>query len=181
MQDHIMIDIETLGTTPGSVITSIGFVRFNLEGIIIADEVGIDITSSLNHGCTVDGETIKWWMKQSDSARSTFNSHKVFHPANALAILANFIKASEDVLVWGNGATFDLVLLADMYRKVGFNTPWGHRQERCFRTLKALCPHITDEAEEPGKYVSHNALHDALRQAEHAIRILTYLENERAL
>lgn len=64
MITNIMLDLETLGTCPGSVILQIGAVRSN-NGL----ERTITIDSCLRAGLTVDGDTIGWWLRQSEAAR----------------------------------------------------------------------------------------------------------------
>lgn len=71
MKNRIMVDLETLGTAPGSVILSIGAVRFDVEeGLLDEFYVNIDVESSQRLGLTIDGATVMWWMKQSDAARA---------------------------------------------------------------------------------------------------------------
>ena len=68
---RIMVDLETLGTAPGSVILSIGAVRFDVEkGLLDEFYVNIDVESSQRLGLTIDGDTVMWWLKQSDAARA---------------------------------------------------------------------------------------------------------------
>lgn len=61
---HVMVDLETLGTKPGSVILSIGAVTFDLDG---SGRDGrtfyqrVNIQSCLDAGMTVDGDTVEWW------------------------------------------------------------------------------------------------------------------------
>jgi hypothetical protein len=70
--------------------------------------------------------------------------------------------------VWGNGAGFDNVLIEALYRNIGKGAPWKFWDSRCFRTLKALLP-----ADKTVKHdVAHNALQDAIDQAEVAVVIL---------
>jgi exodeoxyribonuclease VIII len=74
----------------------------------------------------------------------------------------------EDVKIWGNGASFDNVILANAYRRNDLNIPWKYYNDRCYRTMKSLAPHIKMERE--GTH--HNALSDAISQANHLIRIM---------
>jgi DNA polymerase III epsilon subunit-like protein len=65
MYTDIMIDIETLGTEPGSIITSIAAVPFNRNGEMgKAFYMNIDIQSSIDAGLTINAETLKFWMEQ---------------------------------------------------------------------------------------------------------------------
>ena len=71
MGNDVMIDIETLGTDPGSVILSIGAVEFDLKTGKTGEEFyqWIDLESSSNKGFSVSAGTIKWWMMQNKKAR----------------------------------------------------------------------------------------------------------------
>src|SRR4051812_3766510 len=67
MQD-IMIDLETLGTLPGSVILSIGAVAF--DELSVAPGAGfykvISTISCESCGLTKDEATEKWWLDQGE-------------------------------------------------------------------------------------------------------------------
>ena len=165
---NFMIDIETLGSTPGSVITSIGAVRFNLAGTHESFYYRIDPESCIAAGLTLDVSTVLWWMKQSDEARAEFDK-----PAEPLEKVLHYLAAflhdsGVQPAVWGNSAGFDCGLLAAAYRATGIEVPWRCSHERCYRTLKNLFPYIP--LTRTGTH--HNALDDATTQALHAIDIL---------
>ena len=62
---HLMLDIETFGTTPGCVVLSIGAVEFDLDGIKGEFHAHIDVDSSTALGLKVDARTEKRWLEQS--------------------------------------------------------------------------------------------------------------------
>src|SRR3546814_21157415 len=64
-----------------------------------------------------------------------------------------------------NGASFYNVSLASLDRTFGRKVPWPHTADRCFRTLKAIGK-ANDVKPPPFLGVPHNALDDALHQAE---------------
>ena len=68
--------------------------------------------------------------------------------------------------VWGNGASFDNVLLATAYKRLGMETPWPFWKDRCFRTMKNVC-----KVDHSFEGTAHNALDDARSQAQHLIKI----------
>jgi hypothetical protein len=70
--------------------------------------------------------------------------------------------------VWGNGASFDCVILGNAYRAVGDEPPWKYFNERCYRTAKAMLPAVPFER--IGTH--HHALDDAASQAQHLIKML---------
>jgi len=73
--------------------------------------------------------------------------------------------------VWGNGADFDLPILAAAYKAAGGPPPWKPYNGRCYRTLKNLAPSI--KLERQGTH--HQALDDAVCQAKHLIKIVEHL------
>ena len=163
---NVMLDLETLGTRPGSIITAIGAVRFSPEnGISDRYYAAIDPADGQRLGFTMDASTVIWWMRQSDAARSLYADPMAMPLADALGGFARFAKGA---LIWGNGADFDNALLAEAYIRCGMRVPWPHSASRCFRTLKDLRPDIP--MERVGTH--HNALDDAATQALHALAIM---------
>ena len=69
---HIMVDLETMGTAPGSAIVSLGAVAFDPVAGTLGEEFYRVITlgSCQRAGLTIDAGTIGWWLQQSDSARA---------------------------------------------------------------------------------------------------------------
>ncbi len=67
---NVMIDLETLGTRPGSVILSIGAVEFDRDlGLGREFYVELNQASSITAGLTTDDATVDWWLDQEDAAR----------------------------------------------------------------------------------------------------------------
>jgi hypothetical protein len=74
--------------------------------------------------------------------------------------------------IWGNGASFDNAILAELYRVAKHPSPWEYWNDRCYRTLKNLYKQVVPPPERKGTH--HNALDDAVFQAEHAVSILKF-------
>lgn len=73
--NNVMLDIETIGNKPWSVIVSIGAVIFNPKTGDISDSTfhkKINIESCMNLGLKMDASTVLWWLKQSKDAQSVF-------------------------------------------------------------------------------------------------------------
>lgn len=158
----ISVDIETLGTKPGSVVLSIGAVPFNLErvssnGLIVAPS----IMEQLIVGLEADVNTLAWWGKQSPEARERVRQTPTVEPLKALLMLQDLVEecCTSDVRVWMKGPSFDGVHLAALADAVGGELPWRYWQERCVRTI---CDGVTEP--ERGD-VQHCAYDDALHQA----------------
>lgn len=176
MSDHVSIDIETLGTKPGSVVASVGMVVFDPKaGVQSVEElmkrsckVLIDIRHSIANGMEVSGDTISWWMKQSDAARdATFNPKDKTELKSvyvATAIIDEFIRKQDKPFVWGNGANFDITLLESLFDVVQKRYPWAYTRIRCLRTLRAVAPFSYEDM--PKNDLPHDCLADAIYQAQ---------------
>jgi len=167
----LMVDLETLGTRPGSVILSLAAVPFNTVYAIEPFYARISSSSCLDAGLTTDESTIRWWERQSKEAYD-----EAFGGTTSLInVLNDFSEYCSQLplapALWGNGADFDNVLLSEAYNKCGIRQPWKYTDSRCYRTLKNLFPQVPYI---PPK-VKHNALQDAIAQAEHAERIHQWL------
>jgi hypothetical protein len=162
-----MIDIETLGTAPGSVILSIGAVCFDQRGVHHDKKAHwtIDPKSCVAQGLTIDPDTVAWWMRQSDAARVAAFAVEPLHLIRALSSLHEWYEMQAGEKVWCHGATFDVPLLDAAYRAVYVQAPWHFSAVRCTRTLYELADVWPDRT----KGTHHNALDDAIAQAEAAV------------
>ena len=175
MYTDISLDLETLGTAPGSVILSIGAVAFNIDdpthrwlpASLPRFDVAIDTASAVAEGLTIDPDTVMWWLRQSDEARHAM-AQKQGQAAPLHAALRAFREfvgvdtvGSDTVRIWGNGSDFDNVLLAEAYRKHGIAAPWKFWNNRCLRTLRAMNPDVPRVKPR----LAHDALSDAEAQA----------------
>lgn len=165
--DHIMLDLETLDTAVHGVILSIGAVKFNEQ--TISDEAFyrvVTIDSNLSEGRTISPSTLRWWLDQSDKAKAVFDAP---NKVTLDLALAEFRTWGGDPLewdhnkVWGNGSDFDCAMIAHAYGQQG--APWKFYNTRCFRTIKSMAS--AKAVPKPENQGVHNALFDALAQAQH--------------
>lgn len=166
-----MLDLETLGTKPGSVILSIGAVKFNRKEVLPGwFHFHVSPADSRYHGLQIEGDTVLWWLTQSDEARKAITESKKY---SLPYVLNEFTKWLEhDCLeIWGNGANFDNALLSAAYDACGLERPWKFWNDRCYRTVKALHPDLP-LAKRTGTH--HNAVDDARSQAEHLITLPSF-------
>lgn len=173
----VMIDFETLGTSPSSAIISMGAVRFNLDSNEIDDcgfYASISIDSNLEAGRTIDESTLIWWMRQGKEAQRVFTEPKMTLEVALSEFYDWFGNMDNNIRVWSNGADFDIPMLAHAVRQFGRELPWKFWNHRCFRTFKSLP--AAKYAEKSLPKVEHNALHDAIAQALHAQAIQAVLK-----
>jgi len=169
---HIMIDIETMGTRPTAPLVSLGAVTFDADGLGRNFYRVVDLTSAIDGGAVIEPNTVLWWLTQSEDARAALTTDIVEPLRDVLEAFDAFVAALPGGPgavrgVWGNGATFDNVLVAEAYRRLGMPVPWPFWKDRCYRTVKNLYPAV--ELVRDGTH--HHALADAQTQALHLISI----------
>ena len=174
---HLMIDLETMGTNSNAPIVVIGAVFFDPQ----TGEIGpifyvvISLVDAMDKGAVPDGSTIEWWLAQSSEARSATLVNQI--PLDdALLQLREFIDENSGeffVRVWGNGASFDNVILRRSYERQGIPCPWRYCNDRDVRTIVELGKAIDFDARTaiPFEGVRHNALDDARYQAKYVSAI----------
>lgn len=143
---HVMIDTETLGRTPGSVVRSVAAVEFDPQ----TGETGrqkvwkIDLTDSIRYGFKVEASTLKWWMMQSDEARREFVEGAETPLEDFFEEFMEFLadtKKEKDFTLWCLQLDFDVAMLRSMYSWYNLNVyrcdeevlPWNFRKVRDVR------------------------------------------------
>lgn len=173
----VMIDLETLGTAPGSVVLSIGAVTFGANGLGAQFYREIDLESSAEAGLAQDADTIAWWLNTNKEEFMRLTRREPSeHKARLRAVSESFnawlvqlvVGQTDKLRIWGNGANFDNVLWREAANAAGVPPVWVYWQDRCYRTIKSLSPSV--KLIRQGMH--HNALDDAKSQAEHLVRIL---------
>lgn len=170
---HIMLDLETLSSANDAVIIAIGAMRFNINNFEETDTFYrvVNAKSAQRGGGRVDGDTVMWWMGQSEEARKAICGDDSVLIDTALIEFSKWVREKTLEGMWGNGADFDNVVLRTAYERLNKTAPWSHRENRCYRTMRSLAPDI--KRIEPK--IPHHALHDAVAQAEHLSRIWKHL------
>ena len=160
----IMLDIETLATSPDAVVLTFGAIKFDPfnPSIQMSDGIyfRINVDEQIDLGRRVDEGTVAWWGTQSAEVREEALGE------TDRASLEDFTKALNKFVVgatriWAQGPVFDIVILENLYRQIGKPAPWQYYSIRDSRTLlKALGD------DRKGGTLLHNALADAVSQAE---------------
>lgn len=167
---HIVLDLETLSTRPDALVLSIGAVGLNKRGEILSGtefHLALD-QQAQQHRRHVSLDTLDWWSKQDKPARdASFTAPPTSQAfvANALSAFSDFVdqwSARDAVCVWGNGCSFDNVILASLYKDWGIEAPWKFWNDRDMRTITAIFPHLKAM---PFEGIKHHALHDAMHEA----------------
>jgi exodeoxyribonuclease VIII len=162
--DNIMLDLETLGVTPDSVILTIGAVKF--DPFDINSEPGlnplylrlnVDQQTALDR--IIDPATIQWWGKQSaESQEEAFSEENRIDLDDFTAQINKYIVGADKI--WSQGS-FDFTILENLYRMLGKPIPWQYWQIRDSRTIMDL----GDDSIKTTNKDAHNALADSYVQA----------------
>ena len=167
---HYMVDIETMGTLHNSAIVSIGAVEFDPFDEVLTEHTfyeKIDLDDCIKHGMTVTAATIKWWMQQSDDARSELTGRDQKGLEITMDLFNNYLQGHSmnmpDLRIWSHGVSFDAVLLESAYRACDRKVPWKYDGVRCTRTIFDAAGVTLHSLTRDGTH--HNGLLDAQHQA----------------
>ena len=168
MANDVMIDIESLNTTPDCVILTIGAVRFDPKGNGVAERLELrptveDQTEIYNR--SINEDTLRWWSEQSPEALEEALGDTGRTPfSECMETLYKFCWNRR--AVWSNGASFDVVVAETAFRQVLNDKPnpipWPFYTIRDTRTLYEVAG---VKLKDGGHVTSHKAVEDAERQA----------------
>lgn len=188
---HIMVDTETLGTSPGCAILSIGAVAFDpmtpwnpVTGQDMANEHRfvrlVSLESCLDAGLGMEPGTLRFWLSQDKEAinEAFGGTIPLFEALSELTSwLTSLCPGSDtatDARIWSHGATFDPPILAAAYDAVGIDVPWNFRNMRDTRT-------IFEAAGISYKGTHHTVIEDCLQQAEKVCEAYAIIQGRKAL
>lgn len=165
---HIMVDVESMGSTPGSAIVSLGAVAFDPAAGTLGEEFYriVSLRSCRRVGLTIDADTVMWWLQQSVAARAQLYRPDAEELPGVLGWFATWFRRQAGQFIWGHGGNFDEPLLSAAFRAAHVQVPWKYSDARCTRTIFALAGEKPDR--EQG--IHHTALDDAKAQAHAVIR-----------
>jgi Fe-S cluster biosynthesis and repair protein YggX len=159
-----MLDIETLGTLPETVILTIGAVKFDPYTLTVPTHglyIKPDVDEQIAKGRHVDEATLQWWMNQAEDVREeALSMDDRISVEQMYKELNKFLVGATNV--WAQGPVFDMVILGNIYRQYGWPTPWQYWQVRDSRTLFG----VHGDPREKNKAGLHNALEDCVSQAQ---------------
>lgn len=174
--NHVMIDLETLGTRPGCVILSIGAVRFCPETKRIGQTFyrNISVEDSRLYHFQEDPKTVQWWSQQAPKVRDRLLDNPVSVRA-ALTELDEFLcnesgHRDRDLQVWCQGGSFDFPILSAAYDRLQMTQPWDFWNERDSRTFLQVAKQTTGFMPTKLATGAHDALADATHQAREVMR-----------
>ena len=163
MSDSIMLDMETLSTSPDAVILTIGAVKFDPYSLKephtpLYFRLNVDEQTAI--GRNISQSTLDWWGKQPTEIFEEAMSEDDRIPLKEVIKQVNKYVVGVDK-IWAQGVLFDIGMLENLYRQLGHPCPWNFWQIRDSRTIMDL----GDDSAKTGNKTAHNALADAFSQA----------------
>lgn len=166
MANDIMIDIESLDTSPNCVILTIGAVRFDPKGMGVVERLELrptidEQTEQFNR--VINEDTLRWWSEQSPEALDeAMGDRDRVSFAECMETLYKFCWNRR--AVWSNGASFDIVAMESAWRNLGMRIPWPYYTVRDTRTLYEIAG-VSLKDKKYGTSTTHKAVEDAEHQA----------------
>ena len=172
----LMIDVETLATTPDAHVVQVGWCvgDWNTGEILVQPQ-----TRWMNDEPRgrFDPETARWWLTQDsavirrvfltdDGKRTT--THVLRHE------LAEIVK-EHGCDVWGSPAMFDLPILNSLFLRAGLPRAWKYNAERDMMTLYKLVD-PEGKLKPPKNEMAHDAGFDALWQMQYLFALMGRLQ-----
>tara|TARA_B100001057_G_scaffold94174_1_gene90620 strand:+ start:3062 stop:3577 length:516 start_codon:yes stop_codon:yes gene_type:complete len=158
---HLMIDLETLATTPDAAILTIGACKFDPRSndIDATFYERIQLDTQENYDRTINEDTLAWWSKQDKKVQEDAfgEGNDRIDLKDAMKKLYTFGLGTKNV--WSHGSIFDVIIIENICQSFQQAVTWKFWEVRDTRTLFDIAD-VSIRIE--GK---HNALTDAMAQA----------------
>lgn len=164
MKTHATIDIETLGTSPDTVVLTIGGIKFNPhedDGLHSEFYYRLDADEQIEMGRSVDEKTLEWWETQPEEVKAeALDPNDRFPVEETLKALNKWLVGVDKI--WCQGPVFDIGILENLYKQIGLHHNWPFYIIRDSRTLFGL---MDKDPRKEIDFTAHNALADAIVQS----------------
>ena len=158
---QLMIDLETLATTPDAAILTIGACKFDPTATDVHSTYyeRIVLETQEEYGRVINEDTLAWWSQQDKQIQEDAfgEGDDRIDLRDAMKKLYTFGLGTSNV--WSHGSIFDVVIIEDICRSFQQAVTWKFWEVRDTRTLFDLAG---VEVRIEGK---HNALTDAVAQS----------------
>jgi hypothetical protein len=189
---EVMLDIETMGRTPGCAVISIAAIAFSFEEPLIQFEdllhksIGrtfyrnITLQSNELANLHLDANTVDWWLTctshEAKLALQTPEPISLVEALNQLALFIDSLSPFGQTQVWAKDPSFDCNILRaanEAARGSTYPLGWTHRDENSVRTISRLAKTMYPDLElnpDGLEGDEHNPLHDAYNQMVQTVR-----------
>lgn len=177
-----VLDFETLSTEHNAALLSIGAVirDFNNGTQVDTFYANIIPQSSIDAGLHVSESTKAWWTKQGSAAQDVLSVDQ--RPLrDVLNDFATWLKKHGVEYAIGNGPRADNQWLESACKALSMSSPVKYWGDLDMRTLTFIGTHILrlPHWHSTFKGVKHNALHDAINEAEFCNNVIQQLINRK--
>lgn len=171
---NLVMDLETISTSKRAVVVSCGIASIyrNAEGVWqVHDDRKIytlfDSVWQIAAGRDFDTGTRNWWKSACPEAYDEYLKSFAYeeHPLETLRGLERWVKnwyGDMEIVVWGNGPSFDNAIYADLCKHVGIPIFWKFSNEGCVRTAHRMMRSVP----RPEPAIKHHGYWDAHAEAQ---------------
>jgi hypothetical protein len=159
----LMVDIETLGVSPGAPILSMALVAFNNVGNGGFMSRRFRWEDQIRRGRKVDPGTLKFWFEQPREVADKWlktDGNTPLRDEHLLSALWHYVERADRV--WAYSPSFDLVFLTQYSQELSIAPPRNHYRKQ--RDVRTLCDYLTQEEMPPAREGQHDPLVDCLYQ-----------------
>lgn len=154
-----MIDLETLGVIPTSIVLTVGVVIFDDNYDILDQKKYIlDKKEQLLLKRTYCDSTITFWKNQPEEAKQQFKDSHIYSLNEFKKDFFDFVKKYDVKMVWSSAPVLDVGCLQTLYGD-GDYLPWKYNQVRDLRTIR---DYLRNYPEREG--VHHDCVDDCIYQ-----------------
>lgn len=181
MNKQKMIDLETLGVRTSSAFISVGMVDFDLDTCEVDYDSKYYANVSWDDALkerTYDVSTLKFWLTQSEDASKILLKNAKPLDMVGMEIHEQFTMKGNVYDVWSNGATVDIPILEDYFSNRNAPNLWDHWNIRDVRTMSmiGMSQFGYSLSHKEFKGIKHNALDDAIHQAEYVCEVMAMIK-----
>lgn len=169
----LALDIETLDTTPTSIVIQIAAAAYTYTEkgsgkTLPALDLRLNTPSQIQRGRTISTDTMKFWFGDCDN-KAVLGAILVNQDVPveiALRTLCDYIKQHGVEEIWSQGPTFDIGILENLMAQFGIEVPWKFYQVRDLRTVQNFVGMDAKAKAIKASGVTHNASDDVRTQIE---------------
>lgn len=133
----LMIDTESLGLSPKSVMTQFAFVAWPLDdpdSILREEELYLPAQPQLDLGRVIEFNSLLWLLDQPDSVRARMAESRGNDFEELLALLRSIVRKFNSVTddgrlayeVWVRRPQHDIPMINSLFRDCGIEVPWDY-------------------------------------------------------
>lgn len=187
MNKFCMLDLETLSSSPRAMVLSIGALMFDLDVPLHVETLDDFMINHMFGDCffmrfkqqpgrEISPDTVAWWVRQGKAAiDKAFDLANRFDTRDALVnSFYDWYKRHSPEACFAYPATFDHVILQNLYDDYGLDNPISYSRQLDMRTIVKLLD-IPKPNNLPEWLVPHDPVHDCVAQALWITEALTKL------